>query len=149
MPGSEEALANYARPWFLFANLLVDLPFPGMELWTRFRQELCADYLLRHNDADAANRAPLDIGRYLTNRGSSLSMHGLPESDRGPRDREVNIELDFFHPRRDELRAAAAAAYETMNPDQGGIFDPSCNGWKTQMVPFSWLTAERDVERRS
>jgi hypothetical protein len=33
------------------------------------------------------------------------------------------MELDFFHPRRDELRAAADAAYDTMNPDQGRIFD--------------------------
>ena len=39
------------------------------------------------------------------------NVHGLPEPDRGPCYREVNIELNFFHPRRDELRAAAAAAY--------------------------------------
>lgn len=57
-----EALADYASPAqlrFLFANLLVDLPSPRIELWTRFQQELCADFLLRHNDADASNRALL------------------------------------------------------------------------------------------
>jgi hypothetical protein len=84
-----------------------------MELWTRFQQNLCADYLLHHNHNDAANRALLDIGRHLSNRGSSLSVHGLPEPERGRYENEVA-------PLRDALRAAADTAYES---DQGRIFD--------------------------
>jgi hypothetical protein len=144
-----EALANYARPSqlrFLFANLLMDLPSPGMELWTRFRQELCADYLLRHNDADAANRALLEIGRYLANRGSSPSVHGLPEPDRCPR--EVNIELDFFHPRRDEIRAAAATTYKTINPDQSRIFDTILQRLEDPELPDTPSNRPYPVRRR-
>jgi hypothetical protein len=43
-----DAIAAYALPSqlrFLFANLFVDMPSPGMELWTRFQRDLCADYL--------------------------------------------------------------------------------------------------------
>jgi len=121
-----EAIADFSSPSelrFLFANLLLDLPSPPMELWTRFQEDLCADYLRHHNQNDATNRALLDIGRHLSNRGSSLSVHGLPEPERGRHNNDVNQELDFFHPHRDALRAAADTAYGSMNPDQGMAFD--------------------------
>ena len=73
-----------------------------MELWTRFQQNLCADYLLHHNDV--TNRALLDIWLHLSHRGSSLSVHGLAEPERGRHDNEVDLELDFFHPGRDALQ---------------------------------------------
>ena len=53
-----EAIASYSSPSqlrFLFANLLLDLPFPAMELWDRFKEELCGDYLLRRNHRDSEN----------------------------------------------------------------------------------------------
>jgi len=43
-----EAIAAYSRPSqlrFLFAQLLLDLPFPAIE-YDAFRQDLCADYPL-------------------------------------------------------------------------------------------------------
>jgi hypothetical protein len=101
----------------------MDLPFPAMELWDRFKDDLCGDYLLRHNHRDAENRALLDLDRHLSNRGSSLHQHGLPEPIQDRLDSAVNHELVFFHPRRESLRDAADTAYGTMNPDQTRMFD--------------------------
>ncbi|KAF7174438.1 hypothetical protein CNMCM6106_008742 [Aspergillus hiratsukae] len=80
-----EAIAAYSRPSqlrFLFAYLLLDLPFPAMQLWTRFQRDLCADYGLHHHTDDATNLALEDIARYLSSQGSSLTQCGLPEPQR-------------------------------------------------------------------
>ena len=106
-----EAIADYSlhpQLRFLFASLLLHLDSSKTSV-----PITCS--ITTHNDA--TDRALLDIGRHLSNRGLSLSVHGLPEPERGLYDNEVNLELDFFHPRR---RAAADTAYES---DQGRIFD--------------------------
>ena len=80
-----EAIASYSRPSqlrFLFANLLMDLPFPAMELWGRYKDDLCGDYLLRHNPRDAENRALLDIDRHLSNRVHRYITMAYPNRSR-------------------------------------------------------------------
>jgi hypothetical protein len=121
-----EAIAAYSRPSqlrFLFAYLLLDLPFPAMQLWTRFQHDLCADYGLHHHTDDATNLALEDIARYLSSQGSSLAQCGLPEPQRHHYGSEVDLELNFFHPHRAVLRARADAARTRMNADQRCIFE--------------------------
>lgn len=119
-----EAIRAYSRPSqlrFLFAYLLLDLPFPAVELWTQFQQELCADYRLHHHPAEASDLALADIARYLSAQGSSLSQCGLPEPHRHTS--EVDLELNFFYNQRSALLTRSEDAYVRMNTDQQGIFD--------------------------
>jgi hypothetical protein len=67
-----EAITAYSRPSqlrFFFAQLLSDLPFPAVELWSRFRSDLCADYRLRHPTARATDLALQGLARYLSAQG--------------------------------------------------------------------------------
>ncbi|KAF3405665.1 ATP-dependent DNA helicase PIF1 [Penicillium rolfsii] len=119
-----EAITAYSRPSqlrFLFAQLLSDLPFPAVELWSRFHDDLCADYRLRHPTARATDLALQDLARYLSAQGSSLAQCGLPESVE--RCAEVDLELAFFQPQLSSIRGRSEEAYGRMNSDQKGIFD--------------------------
>ena len=119
-----EAIRAYSRPSqlrFLFAYLLLDLPFPAVELWTQFQQELCADYRLHYRPAEALDLALADIARYLSAQGSNLAQCGLPEPHRHTS--EVDLELDFFYNQRSALLRRSEDAYARMNTDQQGIFD--------------------------
>jgi hypothetical protein len=119
-----DAISAYCRPSqlrFLFAYLLLDLPFPAVDLWTQFQQELCADYRLDHNLTQSTNLALEDIARYLSSQGSTLSQCGLPEPQH--HDSEVDLELSFFCDRLPTLRRRSEAAYARMNADQQSIFD--------------------------
>jgi hypothetical protein len=121
-----EAITAYSSPSqlrFLFAYLLLDLPFPAIELWSRFWQDLCADYLLQHHPDQATNLALENIARYLASQGSSLRQCGLPEPEHHRHDAEVDLELNFFHPHHAILQSRADAAYARMIPDQQNIFD--------------------------
>jgi len=130
-----DAIAAYNRPSqlrFLFAYLLLDLPFPAMELWTRFQQDLYADYALYHHADQAVNLALEEIGRYLASQGSSLTQCGLPSPQQHRYDTEVDLERNFFHPHQAILHGRAEAACANMNADQRGIFDRILNqlgGW--------------------
>lgn len=119
-----DAISAYSRPSqlrFLFSYLLLDLPFPALDLWTQFQQELCADYRLHHNLTQSTSLALEDIARYLSSQGSTLSQCGLPEPQR--HESEVDLEQSFFRDRLPILRRRSEAAYARMNADQQGIFD--------------------------
>jgi hypothetical protein len=120
----KEAVAAYSRPSqlrFLFAQLLSDLPFPPVELWSQFQSDLCADYQLRHPTAHAIDLALQDLARYLSAQGSSLAQCGLPEPVQ--RCEEVDLELSFFETQILSIRQRSEEAYSKMNSDQKGIFD--------------------------
>ncbi|KAJ6019739.1 hypothetical protein N7499_003178 [Penicillium canescens] len=119
-----EAITAYSRPSqlrFLFAQLLSNLPFPAVELWSRFQGDLNADYRLRHPTAHATDLALQDLARYLSAQGSSLAQCGLPEPVQ--RCAEVDLELAFFQTQLLSIRGRHKEAYGRMNPDQKGIFD--------------------------
>jgi hypothetical protein len=73
----EEAIAFYYAPYhlrFLYAQLIVDIPAPALELWEKYKDELSADHTERFATADQAYLEALrDIERLLTPRGSNLS----------------------------------------------------------------------------
>ncbi|KAJ6038801.1 hypothetical protein N7460_007518 [Penicillium canescens] len=119
-----EAITAYSRPSqlrFLFAQLLSNLPFPAVELWSRFHGDLNADYRLRHPTAHATDLALQDLARYLSAQGSSLAQCGLPEPVQ--RCAEVDLELAFFQTQLVSIRGRHKEAYGRMNSDQKGIFD--------------------------
>ncbi|KAJ6038891.1 hypothetical protein N7460_007608 [Penicillium canescens] len=119
-----EAITAYSRPSqlrFLFAQLLSNLPFPAVELWSRFHGDLNADYRLRHPTAHATDLALQDLARYLSAQGSSLAQCGLPEPVQ--RCAEVDMELAFFQTQLLSIRGRHKEAYGRMNSDQKGIFD--------------------------
>jgi hypothetical protein len=76
--------ASHSQLRFLFTSLLLHLDSSKISV-----PVTCS--ITTH---DAINRALLDIGRHL------FYVHGLPEPERGRHDNVVNLELDFFHPRR-------------------------------------------------
>ena len=104
-------------------QLLLELPVQATHLWTRFQQDLCSDYQLRHHPAQAANLSIEEMSRYLRSQGSSLAQCGLPEPQRLQLHNEIDQELDFFHPHLPLLRTRADAAYADMNSDQRSIYD--------------------------
>ncbi|KAJ6003691.1 hypothetical protein N7522_006383 [Penicillium canescens] len=119
-----EAITAYSRPSqlrFLFAQLLSNLPFPAVELWSRFQSDLNADYRLRHPTAHATDLALQDLARYLSAQGSSLAQCGLPEPVQ--RYAEVDLELAFFQTQLVSIRGRHKEAYGRINSDQKGIFD--------------------------
>ena len=98
----QEAILNFYCPSqlrFLFANLLQDLITPAMELWSKYKQNLCADFLQTMDQLHSEKKGLFQISTYLAARGSSLSAHGLPYSTN--RQREVEVELEAFQHRQD------------------------------------------------
>lgn len=121
----QDSISTYHRPSqlrFLFANLLPDLTFPAMELWSRFEIDLSADFRLHHHPTRASNLALQDIQSYLTSQGSSLSRCGLPDPGQLLQNTEVDVELDYFHPHAVRLRERADNAFTITNSDQKEIF---------------------------
>jgi len=79
----QEAIAVYYAPYhlrFLYAQLIVDITAPALELWETYKDELSADYTERFVTADQAYLEALrDIERLLTPCGSNLSNFSLPD----------------------------------------------------------------------
>jgi hypothetical protein len=95
----KEAISAYSRPSqlrFLFAFLILDLPTSALELWTTFKNDLCADFAMHHHEPRATSLALKDIALYLSSQGSSLAQHGLPNPTSDTRVTELDQELNAF-----------------------------------------------------
>jgi hypothetical protein len=121
----QEAIAFCYAPYhlrFLYAQLIVDIPAPALELWEKYKDELSADHTERFATADQAYLEALrEIEHLLTPRGSNLSDFGLP--DPGERINELDIERENFSPRIDILSHTAHDMISRMNPQQLAAFD--------------------------
>ena len=121
----EEGLHLFYRPSqlrFLFANLLFDIPFPAIELWDRFRDALCSDFLKTQThviDHDAGLRA-IDI--MLHSRGANLSSFGLPMPQQGP-PTELEFESHLLSSQAHVVSLQAQQGYQSLNCEQQMIFN--------------------------
>jgi len=90
----QEAIAFYYAPYhlrFLYAQLIVDIPAPALELWEKCKAKLSADHTELFATADQAYLEALGgIERLLTPSGPNLSDSCLP--DPGQRINELDIE---------------------------------------------------------
>jgi hypothetical protein len=121
-----DAMSEYCRPSqlrYLFAQLLVELPCPANELWTRFEQDLCGDYQMRHPPTESINLALEDIGHHLRSQRSSPTECGLPQPQQLLHYREVDQDLEYFRPYLETLQERVNNAYSRFNRDQHSIFD--------------------------
>jgi hypothetical protein len=93
-----EGVESHCRPSqlrFLFAHLLVDVTTPAIELWNRYKQALCQDYLWhRASPSFAQKQALRQIESFLAARGSALVDFGLTTGENRPR--EVEMEIEAF-----------------------------------------------------
>ncbi|KAE8223321.1 hypothetical protein CF326_g8209 [Tilletia indica] len=112
---------------FLFAILVLDGAIAS-RLWDEFRLQLSRDFLPRalgaapsaletQQGCEAALRA---IASILEDMGCDPVAHGLPRSQERPA--EVQAELEFFRPRRRELRVAADHARGAFNAEQATLY---------------------------
>jgi len=121
----QEAVAFHYAPYhlrFLYAQLIIDIPAPALELWEKYKDELSADHSERFGRTDRAYLEALrDIERVLTLRGSNLSDFGLPDPGNGIN--ELEIEYQSFGLRIEELSRTADDMIARMNPQQLEAFN--------------------------
>lgn len=121
----QEAIASFYAPYhlrFLYAQLIIDIPAPALDLWEKYKNELSADHSERLSNTDLAYFEALrDIERLLTPRGSHLSGFGLP--DAGQRINELDIECETFGPTIDQLSRTANDMISKIVPQQLEAFN--------------------------
>jgi hypothetical protein len=78
----QDAISLYYTPYhlcFLYAQLIVVIPAPALDVWNKYRQEPSADHVQHFLDIKHAYLQSLrDIQQLLTNRGTSLHNFGFP-----------------------------------------------------------------------
>jgi hypothetical protein len=99
-----------------------------LELWTTFKNDLCADFAMHHHEPRATSLALQDIALYLSSQGSSLTQHGLPNPTSDTRVTELDQELNAFLSQRVTLLQRSEESYEMMNEDQKTIYNRVLDG---------------------
>jgi hypothetical protein len=121
----QEAISYSYAPYnlrFLYAQLIIDIPTPAVQLWQTYKDDLCADHIQHFGTTDLAyNQALRDLQNLLTTRGSNLQSFGLP--DPGEQLLELELEYALFAPRSSELARSSNAMITQMNIEQRNAFN--------------------------
>lgn len=105
---------------FMFAQLLIDIPTPAVELWERFKEHMVLDFIGVGSTRRKEKMALLDLQRMLRENGTSLNHFGLPEPTENPG--ILDQELDVLEDEAENYREEFLHMSSMLNEEQKELF---------------------------